>query len=154
MRKDTRKPECRLTAFGEVVLRFPFSEALVDDLKDGIPYRFRTYEPRSKEWTVESTYADLAVRLLLRHFPAAEVPARWRYRAPWEEPPPWSESPTAARSSDHYRILHLLPTAPVELIESAYRTLARLHHPDRGGDELAMQRINGAYDALKARVGA
>jgi DnaJ-domain-containing protein 1 len=154
MRKDTREQQARLTAFGEVVLRFPFCSALVDDLKAEIPYRFRKYAPTSKEWTVEADYADLAVHLLLRYFPDAEVPARWRVRAPWEEPPPWEAPPPSAGGNDHYRVLHLLPTAPVELIESAYRTLARLHHPDRGGDVVAMQRVNAAYHALKARVSA
>ena len=55
---------------------------------------------------------------------------------------------------DHFRVLHLRETAPVELIEASYRVLARLHHPDRGGSTEAMQAINGAYTALRERVSA
>ena len=47
--------------------------------------------------------------------------------------------------------LHL-PTAPPELVEGAYRILARLHHPDAGGSREAMQAINGADAALRERV--
>ncbi len=51
-----------------------------------------------------------------------------------------------------YTTLHLLPDAPVELIKAAYRCLAKLNHPDRGGDEKAMQRINEAYAVLERGV--
>jgi len=47
-----------------------------------------------------------------------------------------------------YLTLHLQPGAPVLLIEAARRTLARLHHPDAGGDTATMQRINAAADLL------
>lgn len=148
MAQDTRNPQAWETAFGEVVLRFPFLDALVTDIKDAVPFRFRAYDSQTKQWTIDAAYADVAIRLLLRHFPNASVPPRWRFRSPWEEPP------TPDRGADDYRVLHLLPTAPVELIETAYRTLARLHHPDRGGDVLAMQRVNAAYASLKSRVSA
>jgi curved DNA-binding protein CbpA len=46
-------------------------------------------------------------------------------------------------------VLHLLPSAPPELIEGAYKILARLSHPDVGGDPEAMRALNEARDALK-----
>jgi hypothetical protein len=42
--------------------------------------------------------------------------------------------------------------APPELIEAAYRVLAKQHHPDAGGDTVTMQRLNTAYAVLKAQV--
>ena len=76
----------------------------------------------------------------------ADVPASAHWRQSRPEP--------RGCGGDHYRILHLRETAPVELIESAYRVLARLNHPDAGGSTEAMQQINGAYAALRERVTA
>lgn len=60
-------------------------------------------------------------------------------------PPP---RPASAPPADPYAVLHLLPTAPAELVRAAYRVMAQLHHPDKGGDDLTMKRINNAFEAL------
>lgn len=52
------------------------------------------------------------------------------------------------RSDSAHSVLHLLPSAPQELIKSAYRTLALLYHPDHGGDVSKMQKLNQAYEKL------
>ena len=55
---------------------------------------------------------------------------------------------------DHYRMLQVDPAADVEVIQAAYRVLARRFHPDAhaGGDEV-MKRLNAAWEVLgdKAR---
>jgi len=55
----------------------------------------------------------------------------------------------AAPLTEAYATLHLLPSAPPELVTAAYRTLAQLHHPDRGGDTGAMSAINQAVEILR-----
>jgi hypothetical protein len=40
----------------------------------------------------------------------------------------------------------------VEEVKSLYRTLAKQHHPDRGGDTQTMQDINAAYHAALSRM--
>ena len=53
---------------------------------------------------------------------------------------------------DPYRILQLHPSAVPELVEAAYRTLARLHHPDHSDDPAsaaAMAELNWAYATLR-----
>jgi curved DNA-binding protein CbpA len=53
---------------------------------------------------------------------------------------------------DPYRILQLHPSAAPELVEAAYRTLARLHHPDHSNDPgsaSAMAELNWAYATLR-----
>jgi DnaJ-class molecular chaperone len=47
-----------------------------------------------------------------------------------------------------YRTLHLLPTAPDELVKHAYRVMCKIHHPDKGGMTREMQRVNEAYGRL------
>lgn len=51
---------------------------------------------------------------------------------------------------NYYRILHVQPDAPSEIIRSCYRTLMQTlkHHPDLGGDEWNASLINEAYDTL------
>ena len=39
--------------------------------------------------------------------------------------------------------------AVVTLVQSAYRTLSRLYHPDRGGNPRVFNLISGAYQSLQ-----
>ena len=50
-----------------------------------------------------------------------------------------------AKYADACSELWLKPGAPREVIDAAYRALARLYHPDAGGSEEAMTRLNLAY---------
>lgn len=51
-------------------------------------------------------------------------------------------------STATFRVLGLKPSASRTEIREAYQRLARLHHPDRGGDPAEMARINRAYAIL------
>lgn len=50
----------------------------------------------------------------------------------------------------YYRILHVQPEAPLEVIRASYRTLMGTlrHHPDLGGDHEVAALINEAYAVL------
>ena len=53
---------------------------------------------------------------------------------------------------DAYEVLQVHPSAAPEVIEAAYRALARLHHPDLSNDpegEKAMVELNAAYETLR-----
>jgi DnaJ-domain-containing protein 1 len=45
-------------------------------------------------------------------------------------------------------VLGLPPNATRQQIKRRYRTLAKKHHPDRGGDQREMKRIIAAYELL------
>ena len=47
-----------------------------------------------------------------------------------------------------YEILELSKDAEAGEIKRAYRLLAKIHHPDKGGDEKKFQQIQEAYDVL------
>ena len=80
-----------------------------------IPFRYRTYDASTKAWTVSPEFADLAMELLRERFLMRETPRRARGVG----------DPTMREmGSDHFRVLHLRETAPVELIEASYRVLA------------------------------
>lgn len=48
-----------------------------------------------------------------------------------------------------YAALHITLDAPVEILQSVYRTLAKMHHPDVGGKPEAMKNLNAWYEIAK-----
>jgi curved DNA-binding protein CbpA len=53
-----------------------------------------------------------------------------------------------AAQSDLYAVLGVAPVADALAIRAAYRSLARTNHPDAGGDERVMIRLNEAWHVL------
>lgn len=49
---------------------------------------------------------------------------------------------------NYYERLDLSPKASSKEIKKAYRALAKIHHPDKGGDEDEFKEIQEAYDIL------
>ncbi|MCC6943518.1 MAG: J domain-containing protein [Thermomicrobiales bacterium] len=133
-------PKATFLSSSRIELQFPFDGAFVEMLKREIPAACRSWDPVRRVWTISADdqyWASLAVDLLVSRFPRARV-AR--------------EANRETGGNDPYRSLHLLPTAPPELVKSAYRTLSKLNHPDHGGDTAAMQAINAAYAALATQL--
>ena len=50
--------------------------------------------------------------------------------------------------SDYYNILGLNKNASEDEIKQAFRTMAKTHHPDKGGNKEKFQEIQQAYDTL------
>ena len=138
-----RKPVARWRWSGEVTLTFPYNKALVDRLKAEIPGYARAYDPTTKAWTVAPAYAAVAISLLRATFPDAVIENSGR-----------RPEPQPIRPSDRsYAALHLLPSAPDELVDAAFRVLARQSHPDvAGGDGERMRELNDAFAELKAKA--
>lgn len=49
---------------------------------------------------------------------------------------------------DHYRLLQVREDAEAEVIQAAFRALARKYHPDFGGDADRMVALNEAWEVL------
>ena len=69
-----------------------------------------------------------------------------------EEPEP-SAPPKNQDIEIYFKLLGISPSAPWEEIERAYRTKAKIHHPDHGGDGDTMRALNEAYAQLKRARG-
>ncbi len=122
----------------------------IETLKSSIPACFRNYDPQARRWLIQGVAYDRLLRWASDARKTLPAQVEWRYagdeeKRAWTPPPP-----PRAQPSDPYSTLHLLPSAPAELVKAAYRTLAQLHHPDRGGDEEEMKAINEAYRRLAA----
>ncbi|MDQ3694291.1 MAG: hypothetical protein M3464_11775 [Chloroflexota bacterium] len=127
---------------GAVTVHFPYDKQFIERLKDTVPARYRTYCPPAKAWTVHEPYRDRVIAMLVQWFPDV----RWRRRT--ESRP----APTPIRALDQaFADLHLLPSAPPTLVEAAFRTMAKTAHPDKGGNEELMRRLNAAVETLRDR---
>jgi DnaJ-class molecular chaperone len=64
----------------------------------------------------------------------------------------WQNSPNPARAilqrQQALAVLDLPLNATPQQIKRRYRTLAKRHHPDRGGNQHEMQKIIAAYEFL------
>jgi hypothetical protein len=61
-----------------------------------------------------------------------------------------SAGASSARPSTDHAVLFVTSDAPKQVIEAAYKALARLYHPDvPGGDNAKMERLNVAYERIK-----
>ena len=49
---------------------------------------------------------------------------------------------------DHYQTLGVGRNADTKEIKTAYRKLASIHHPDKGGDQEKFKDIQKAYETL------
>jgi len=121
-------------------VRFPYDAYVVDALKRAVPAPLRSYDPGSKTWTVAGRYVAAAYHVLAQVFGEVDVEGSRTGAADHGRP----------TGGDPYVVLHLLPTAPPELVSAAHKCLARLHHPDAGGSTATMQMINAAAEQIRS----
>lgn len=60
--------------------------------------------------------------------------------------PPKGGTTVGEQGAPWWQVLGIEKNAPMGVIQDAYRTLARKHHPDAGGDHGAMTVINRAWE--------
>jgi len=150
----------RLTYYPSgVLLTAPYdaqlTPAMVGEIKRLIPLHGRRYLPDTREWFIGTAYEAQARAIFRSCWPHFEE-EEGQGDDPSQRQPRESRPPLAV--DRHYAALHLLPSAPRELIDSAYRTLVKLNHPDRlpvperDRAHRCMVEINGAYEALHAHA--
>ena len=124
--------------------RTPYNASFVTELKDRIPKEYRYWDKDERVWVVNYSYEKAILDLCSEYFDRVIKYGKKRYSAP-----------TAITSpSPAYQTLHLLPSAPKELIVAAYRVLSKLYHPDINKETNAtekMKRINVAFDEIMGR---
>jgi acetone carboxylase gamma subunit len=107
-------------------------------LKASVPSRQRKWDPAAKRWLFRDVDTIEYVMHLLR-----------QYGLTYEHDAGGDGHAAALPVRDAYAVLWLREGAPAELVTAAYKTLAKLYHPDAGGDTAYMQRINAAAELLR-----
>lgn len=128
-----------------VELYTPYNSDFVDAIKLQVPPSHREWSPGTKTWFVRSPYDTTATRILSFYFPGAEVGGKPAER-------PLFSPPDQCRCDADHRALFVCQNAPDEVVKAAYRALAKLNHPDAGGDHSRMQIINIAYERIASEV--
>ena len=113
-------------------VEFPYDESLLADMNASVQSKKRVWNPSAKVWYIAKDQFDKISHILGKHcdevllldFPAPEVATT-----------AWAK-------------LYLISGAPMEVVQAVYRALAKLNHPDYGGDEDRMKEINIAYKAI------
>lgn len=134
----------------QVTVITPFVQAFVEELKDAIPYRSRSFDPEFRTWTVRQPYVDPALEIAAQHFDGM--------RRLYAEQPTTETGHTIEECLRRVRLfyceestLYLIHGAPWPIIQAAYRATAKLAHPDTGGSNQEMTRVNLAYETLCQR---
>jgi len=119
----------------------------------------RKWDERTKEWAIDLSERQTVLGIVKRFFGTDVIqeknkPPEERRKKHRPRANTMAGSATTALDPD-YTVLHLLPSAPPKLVDTAYRTLARLYHPDvsKSPDaDTKMKALNRAYDSIKKRT--
>ena len=121
---------CKETILGWE-LRFEYSAAMVSAVKALVPANNRRWDPDLKVWTVTSRYYLDAVLSYARTI-------GYTVEDGTTAPPRPRAAPTSSWAEQ------LLTACPADLQKRVVRALARVLHPDLGGDGRLMQELNDA----------
>jgi hypothetical protein len=83
---------------------------------------------------------------VVKHIEATRGLARWGVGTLEKHFDGFARLPEKAQADPWWRTLNVEPTAKREEIDKAFRSLAKSHHPDAGGDVEQWHRISDAYD--------
>jgi hypothetical protein len=140
-------------------LLHPYSRRFHDFVKLGVkPSSYRRWSKLNSRWQVHITRLPMVVvfgKRFFGHVDYSDLPAgiqielvRQLREAEQRQEPSTPRQNNIVRPDQAYRALHLLPSAPPEVVRAAYKAMAVLLHPDHGGDEEAFKHLQRAYEVL------
>jgi hypothetical protein len=131
-----------------VTIRAPKREdfdAALWEFKNQVPPPCARFDSGRKAWIVDPEYRHaLDEFLMLMGCRDAQVHYADKTK----------DKPVRLTVESACQTLHLLPFAPAVVVKAAYRALAQIHHPDAGGNEDEMKRLNAAYDLVTRELAA
>jgi hypothetical protein len=125
----------------EIWVKTPYDADFVESIKAEIPKEYRRWDSEEKVWAVSYLYEDDLIRLCKIYYDGVVQYGRQTYA-------------TVPQSPQAYATLHLLPSAPREVVMAAYRALSKLYHPDVSQKPDAtekMKEINIAFDRIMSK---
>lgn len=161
-----RTPTYRIVDHDElgesIAIKTPYIPEFVECLKATIPGKNRRWDPDDKVWIVERVCEDELFSLVSDHYgdepewdenvaPGYEAPAPGKPKtSPPADPPSEGKFPAEMAWS----VLGLVPAVDPDVAKSAYRILSRKFHPDHGGSNEKMARLNTAWEIIKKVIDA
>ena len=147
---------CRLTEDpdGRIVLESPYGDfaPVLDAFKAQLPWDGRAWDSQRKRWLISALYATELLAFLQRHNATVQDDrdslAGDARQGPVEGiliPVP----PMPPDLQDAFTVLRVMPNAPLGLCEAAYKFLAKVWHPDLGGQAQDFQRLNDAMATIR-----
>lgn len=113
------------------------------------PVGYRRYDRRRRVWLIHWTRLPLIASMARRychHVDWSRLPDKWQMFMVGGQV---VEDP--CQETNPHELLYVLDDAPFEVIKAAYRALAQLHHPDKGGDQASFRAIKAAFEEIQRR---
>jgi hypothetical protein len=135
---------------------------ILDDFKYEFAQWERRYDPGTRTWSVPlecrarvrawaDRWFDPDARGFTEDGPAGHADGSRSYSQGRNSYARYGEAGTSTGVvEDAYRVLHLYPTAPPELVQAAHRILIKQVHPDAGGSHEDAVRINAAWERVRS----
>jgi hypothetical protein len=134
------------------LLKHGYNKRFSDFMKSGItPLSYRRWVGDRKSWEVHVSRLPRVVVVSRRYFDHvdySELPGDLQIELVSRLKAFQEDTPVRVKPVTPFEVLHLLPSAPTEVVKAAFKALALLHHPDRGGDEELFKEINSAYETI------
>lgn len=127
----------RSTKEGWVLVSTPYDAKLVEDLKSWIEPSGRSWNPETKFWEVKEIHLGTLVTILKKHF-GDNVTQNLTTPALGTGP-----------KNMFIPVLEALKQLPNGQMVKVYRALANACHPDVGGTNELMSKLNQAYQEVK-----
>ena len=120
------------------------------------PLSYRRYDIKTHRWAVHFSKLATVVAFAKTQFDGVDyrsLPADLQIKLVAELAGRKTSitAEVAAGPMDAYQMLHLLPTAPPEVVKASYKALCFLNHPDRGGTNEQMCLLQEAFDELSKK---
>lgn len=152
---------------GEVSVETPFNSQFVADLKVILKGRnIRRWDSVRKAWIVRTAAFNRVHELIDDYYPTddwavspeAQKEIQKGYKSSVDYgvkgyTPPGVGASKPPTSYGPFATLYVNDTAPDCVIQAAHKALARMHHPDVGGDRDAMAAVNAAFEEIKKQRG-
>lgn len=160
--KATFTPDPHLRSWVDVV--FPYDADYVQAIKDTVPGSHRSWDPKRKLWSIHCAYEDRLRKAFdwiefsrtdtYKEDKARQERARQdRQRQQQQQRQQRTQpNPTTAVVSIETVLVDLFRLLPAPLAPKAHKALARVVHPDTGGDTEICKALNNAWD--RTRQGA
>lgn len=107
----------------------PYNADFVDELKSNIQPSHRQWDPDNKHWLINDLYLEDLVNMCQRHYDEIETDLK-------------------EGDTEHENLFtQVFEILPEDSRKNVYRVLALALHPDKGGSEELMKKLNEAFSS-------